>query len=73
MNVFHSKIILAIEVSLQASFRREYARVAAFKAIIAVSKGFKSYYHIFRFTPSVFNNFWHLTIAAENLFLSGLA
>jgi hypothetical protein len=36
-------------------------------------KRFKSHLRILRFAPSVFNNFWHLTIAAENLFFSGFA
>jgi len=49
-------------MSLPVSFRRGSARYAAFE-LTAVSKGFKSYFYVSRFTSFVLNNFWHPTIS----------
>jgi hypothetical protein len=38
-----------------------------------IAEGFKDCLQIFRLSPSVFNNCWHLTIEAEKEFLSKFA
>jgi hypothetical protein len=73
LNVFLCKITPPPQLSISSSISlKRTGKWCCIQTNIAVSKCFKSYLHIDRFTPSVFNNFSRLTIAAANVFLTGI-